>query len=330
MIEPQALEAMSEEQILDAAGACAEVIRDAEADLLRLAYRWAIVHPGVRLDPVVAARPGRERSRQLGGDETPEVSEFAAAQLGARIGRSPYAAASLIADALDLRHRLPQLWARVEAGEVRASYARYVAGKTRDLTREQAAYVDAGVVESADGRITWSRFEALVEAKVAQAAPELAREREERAARARFAKRLRGGAHGMASFLVRADVATIEAIEGHVTARAAELGERFPEAPHLQSEDDRRVHAVLLLLAGAPADTELADLLPQVQLFVHTYAPLDLELADDYPGAARPGVAPALAAAGIDGLVRRRSLATDRHSQPTARTATDADVAGHA
>ncbi len=44
MIEPQALEAMSEEQILDAAGSCAEAIRDAEADLLRLAYQWAIVH----------------------------------------------------------------------------------------------------------------------------------------------------------------------------------------------------------------------------------------------------------------------------------------------
>ena len=44
--------------------------------------------------------------------------------------------------------------------------------------------MDAGVVESADGRIPWSRFEALVEAKVAQAAPALAREKEERAAKA--------------------------------------------------------------------------------------------------------------------------------------------------
>ena len=69
----------------------------------------------------------------------------------------------------------PQLWARVQAGEVRASYARHVAAKTRDLSREEAAYVDAAVAESADGRIPWSRFEALVDAKVAQAAPEPAR-----------------------------------------------------------------------------------------------------------------------------------------------------------
>ena len=46
------------------------------------------------------------------------------------------------------------------------SYARFVARKTRDLTREQAAYVDERVVESADGRIPWSRFEVLVEAAV--------------------------------------------------------------------------------------------------------------------------------------------------------------------
>jgi hypothetical protein len=267
---------MSEEQILDAAGACAETIRDAETELLRLAYEWAVVHPANRLDPVEADKPGRERARQLGGEGTPEVCEFAAAEFGARIGRSPYAAAALIGDALDLQHRHPRLWARVEAGEVRASYARYVTGKTRGLTREQAAYVDAGVVESADGRITWSRFEELVAAKVTQAAPEVARAKEERAAKARFAKKTRrtapDEAHGMGSFLVHADLATIEAIDGFVTAKAAELADRFPDAPHLTTDDDRRVHAFLLMVSGAPTDTDLADLLPQVQLYVHTYA----------------------------------------------------------
>jgi hypothetical protein len=79
--------------------------------------------------------------------------------------------AQLIADALDLHHRLPQPWARVEAGQVRASYARHVCAKTRDLTKDQAGYVDAEVAESADGRIPWSRFELLVEAKIAAADP---------------------------------------------------------------------------------------------------------------------------------------------------------------
>jgi hypothetical protein len=227
--------------------------------------------------PANAARPGREKARRLGGPGVPAVTEFAAAELGARIGRSPYAAAQLIADSQDLHHRHPQLWARVQAGEVRASYARHVVARTRDLQPQEAAYVDAAVAESADGRISWSRFEALVEAKVAQAAPELAREKEERAATARFAKKVKGEAHGMASFLVRADVATINAIDAAVTARAKRLAETQPDAPHLQTDDERRVHAFLLMVTGAEPDTDIADLLPGVQLYVHTYAGRDGE-----------------------------------------------------
>ena len=278
MVEVQVLDDMSEDEILDFAGACAEAARRAEVDLLRAAYHWSLIHSAERIDHAESGKPGREKARRLGGEGVPEVSEFAAAELGARIGRSPYAAARLIADAQDLHHRHPHLWARVQAGEVRASYARHVTAKTRDLSVQQAAYVDAAVAESADGRIPWSRFEALVEARVAQAAPEDAREQEERASQARFAKRLRGEAHGMASFMIRADVATIERIDAAVTAIAKDLVDTAPDAAHLQTDDDRRVHAVLLMAnPGAEPDADLADLLPDVQLYVHTYGHHDGE-----------------------------------------------------
>ncbi|MCW2791883.1 MAG: hypothetical protein JWO76_981, partial [Nocardioides sp.] len=156
----RALEAMSEGEVLDYADACAETARRAEVDLLRAAYQWSVLHPADRLDPAESTKPGREKARRLGGEGVPEVTEFAAAELGARIGRSPYAAAQLMADSQDLHHRHPQLWTSVQAGEVRASYARHVTTRTRDLSAEQAAYVDAAVAESADGRIPWSRFEA--------------------------------------------------------------------------------------------------------------------------------------------------------------------------
>lgn len=272
MVEVPELDAMSEDEVLDFAGACAETARRAEVDLLHAAQHWAVLHSADRLDPSESTKPGRERARRLGGDGVPEVSEFAAAELGGRIGRSPYAAARLIADAQDLHHRHPHLWARVEAGEVRASYARHVTARTRDLSAEQAAYVDAAVAESADGRIPWSRFEVLVEAKVVQAAPEVARAKEERASRARFVKRIRGEAHGMASLMVRADVATIDQIDAAVTAKAKQLAEALPDAPHLQTDDDRRVHALLLMAnPGAEPDAELPDLLPEVQVHVHLY-----------------------------------------------------------
>ena len=207
MTGTQDLDAMGEDELLAYAESCAEAARMAEVNLLRVAYQWAILHDPDRLDPAESALPGREKARLYGGAGTPEVCEFAAAELGVRIGRSTYAAAALMADALDLHHRHRQLWGRVEAGEVKASYARFVVAKTRDLTREQAAYVDAAVAESADGRIPWSRFEALVEAKVKAADPETARAKEEKASKATFAKKLRTEADGMGSFLVRADIA---------------------------------------------------------------------------------------------------------------------------
>ena len=77
-----ALEEMGEDEVLAAAEACADTIRDAEAELLRLAYQWAILHAPGRLDPATAALPGREKARLYGGAGTPEVCEFAAAQLG--------------------------------------------------------------------------------------------------------------------------------------------------------------------------------------------------------------------------------------------------------
>ncbi len=185
MLKDPVVEEMSEDAVLDTAAELATTAQRAEVGLLRVAYRWAVLHDPARpLDPEVAVLPGREKARQYGGEGTAAVSEFAAAELGVRIGRTTHAAAALIADAQDLHHRHPVLWARVVAGEVRSSYARFVVTKTRELTALEAAWVDAEVAESADGRIPWTRFEALVAGKVAAAAPELAREKEERARRA--------------------------------------------------------------------------------------------------------------------------------------------------
>jgi hypothetical protein len=274
MVETQPLDAMSEDQLLAYAESCAETARRADVDLLRVAYQWAIAHDPDRLDPGTASQPGREQARSYGGAGTPQVCEFAAAELGVRIGRSPYAAGQLMADALDLHHRHPQHWARVKAGEVRASYARHVVAKTRDLTPAQAAYVDAAVVESADGRIPWSRFEMLVDAEIKAADPETARLREEKAAQATFAKKLRGEADGMASFMVRADVATIDQIDAQVTALASTLTESLPDA----DDDARRVHAVLLMAnPGATPASDVTELLPTVQLYLHTYPGPDSE-----------------------------------------------------
>ncbi|WP_234410844.1 DUF222 domain-containing protein [Nocardioides terrigena] len=229
--------------LLDHAEEVARTQRECEVQVLRIAVQHAIINNPDRLDPALIGLPGRERARRFGGVGTPEVAEFCCAELGARVGITSWAASSLIADALDLVIRLPQLWRRVEALEVRASYARFVARRTRDLTLEQAAYVDSRVAESADGRIPWTRFEELVTGAIAASDPEAAAAREEEQARRQFADATRSTEDGMRGFYVRAPfhvVARLDAIVAHLARILADLGDTDPEG-------HRRVKAVLVL-----------------------------------------------------------------------------------
>ena len=82
--------------------------------------------------------PGMERAVRVGGVGTPRVAELAWAELGARLQISPWSARRLVADALDVRHRLPLVWAQVVARRARVSNARRVAVATRHLSVEAA------------------------------------------------------------------------------------------------------------------------------------------------------------------------------------------------
>ena len=137
---------------LDAA-AVLELARDNERELrrreflkLQLAYQWAILHPatedsgvetpgGPALDVLLA-------DESLGGDGTPAVAAFTPEAFAVAIGVSPAAAGQLIADALDLRHRHPLLWKRIERLEVPAWQARRVARQTHRLPYAGARWVD--------------------------------------------------------------------------------------------------------------------------------------------------------------------------------------------
>src|SRR5687768_15555315 len=129
-----------------------------ECALVELAAHWADLNHADSQPPPVKPLPGAEQGRQLGGPGTPEVLEFAAAELGARMETTVGSARALMADALDLRHRLPELWQLILAGRVASWRARKVAQATRHLSRDAAMQVDAAVA----GPITalpWGKFE---------------------------------------------------------------------------------------------------------------------------------------------------------------------------
>ncbi|HSX66407.1 DUF222 domain-containing protein, partial [Nocardioides sp.] len=194
---------LSRSALLDTADLLADTERTAQVDQLRVALEWAAANGPDSLDPATGAKVGRASVRFYGGQGTPQAATTAGAELGARLRKSTAAGDSLIADAQDLRYRLPEHWSRVEAHEVATSYARFVARRTRDLTIEAALYVDHAVATYADGRIPWSRFEATVDAAIKAADPAVAEAKEKAARERRYAFAARESEDGMRSFVLR-------------------------------------------------------------------------------------------------------------------------------
>ena len=179
-----------------------------ECALVELAAHWAdLHHPDSR---VVAAEtlPGAEQGRQLGGDGTPEVLEFAASELGARMETSCGSARALMADGLDIRHRLPQLWQLIVVGGVVSWRARKVAQATRHLSRAAAMHVDAAVA-GCIATLPWGRFETLLAAKIIEADPRAAEEQAKVWEAERFVRAGRTGQSGLKLLIAKANAGDV-------------------------------------------------------------------------------------------------------------------------
>lgn len=111
---PQAtgLEELGDSALLAELAEAEAVAREAQVHRLRLAYQWAVAHPVLDSceTPAGPALPSvLTEVETLGGEGTPAVAAFTPEPVGVAMGCSPAAAATLIADTLDLHHRLPLL-----------------------------------------------------------------------------------------------------------------------------------------------------------------------------------------------------------------------------
>ncbi len=174
----------------------------AETRLLEAAAHWADLH-GV-VEQSASSLPGMEQLLLLGGVGTPEVAEFAPAELGAELAMSPFSAGKLVGDALDLRHRLPRLWGRVLAGEVRRWIGRKTAEATRNLSLELAGVVDRRVTPWAHS-LSWGRLEAIISGVVIAADPQAAAEAARRAEDAQGVWVGQSTEHGIKSIYIRTE-----------------------------------------------------------------------------------------------------------------------------
>ena len=155
-------------ELLASIKASREVENAEAARQLVLAAAWADLHPPESIhDAAVfsAVSCGREHEEPIAGEGAPLVAEFCLAELGGVLGTSTTAAKKLVGHALELRHRLPRLWAQVRAGRVSAWKARAVAEVTIHsspaLTSEAAAFVDAQVAAVA-GKVGPAQLDRLV------------------------------------------------------------------------------------------------------------------------------------------------------------------------
>ena len=148
----------------------------ADAVLLTAAVTWAEQHPPESIDEAATwITAAGDTGIPIAGEGAPLVSEFCIAEFALAIGRSTDAGRSVVADAVELKYRLPRVWARVQSGDLEAWRARRIAEDTLGLTREAAAFVDAQVAPFAH-RIGIAALERLVAEAVARFMPDRAAE----------------------------------------------------------------------------------------------------------------------------------------------------------
>lgn len=255
---------MTRPQVLDHVERAHTMKARAEREILASAYQWAVLHHPDRAAAV--STRARAHARPAGADGTPLITEYAAAAFGARIQTSPYGARRLIADAVDIQHRLPRLQRGIDDGRTAVRCARHVAEATRELTGEQARWVDDEVADIADGRLAWKRFTGIVEGKVAAAAPELARAKELAAARERGIRLSRHNEHGIGTLTIRDHITALLGAVAGIDATAAALEERMPDL----SRSDRRLAAFALLTnPQAHPDLDTGPVKPKVRIDLH-------------------------------------------------------------
>jgi len=159
----------------------------AEAQVLASAVEWARLHQVDDLDlaATVLVEHGKDTGIPIAGEGAPLVSQFAVAEFASALGLSAGAGRNLVGQALELAHRLPKTWAKVQDGSLAPWRAKRIAEQTLCLSMEAAAFVDRMVAPFAH-RTGPAQTQRLVDDAIARFMPEFAAEQRDRAAEQRY------------------------------------------------------------------------------------------------------------------------------------------------
>ena len=157
----------------------------ADSVLMLAAVTWAEQHPPESIDEAATwITSGGDTGLTLAGPGAPLVAEFCIAEFALAIGSSTDGGRALVAAAVELKYRLPRVWARVQSGDLEAWRARRIAEETFGLSFEAAAFVDAQVATFAH-RIGIAALERLIVEAIGRFMPDKAAEDAEKAADSR-------------------------------------------------------------------------------------------------------------------------------------------------
>src|SRR3954447_7703007 len=221
----------------------------AETQVLVDAVEWARLHEVTDLDDAATiwAGRGQDTGIPIAGEGAPLIAEFAVAEFATALGMTAESGRNLLAQAIELAHRLPRVWARVRCGQLAPWRGRRIAEETLCLSMEAATFVDAHVAPFAH-KIGPAQTLRLVEEAIARFMPEFAAERRDRAADQRHFSI----DHQQVSFAGTSrvegelDLADALDLEAAITAGAAQLA----ALGNTESLDVRRSLAAGMLARG--------------------------------------------------------------------------------
>ncbi len=156
----------------------------AEIRILESTIEWAVLHEVEPEEDHANHGVFGDRPILFAGVGAPLVSEFAAMEYAAARGMSTDAGNSYLGRALELRYRLPRLWARVMSGKLPVWRAGRIADHTRSLPEAGAAHVDRYLAPVAHS-CSWAQMERTVEEALVRFDPEAAETQRREAAESR-------------------------------------------------------------------------------------------------------------------------------------------------
>ncbi|WP_134768344.1 HNH endonuclease signature motif containing protein [Nocardioides sp. 1609] len=142
--------------------------RQAEVATLVAVRDWALEHT---TDDDPDAVTFGERPLPLGGVGCPVIEEFAAYDLAAAMDMSTDAGLGYLGRALELRYRLPRLWAAVLDRRLPVWKAARIAEATMRLPLDGAAHVDARLAQAVR-TITFAQLDRLIDEALARYTPQ--------------------------------------------------------------------------------------------------------------------------------------------------------------